>query len=315
MTATYMIFSAVLAVALLVTVLAVVVHRVGRLRAERVGALLQRRYMRIVTMMMTDGRHAGSRFPMIGRPGAKEVLARVLVLVASSSYGADRALLERLVAENGVDRWLLRRVRLTGGYTRARYLSLIASLPVGPHVVKRVSRYAQSRNRYVRFYTLMVRVVSDPSQALKTMAGYREPFTGFEVAEIMAMLRRGLFPVAYGPLLESPVRNLRVIGLNIVRQFGIEEAERALLRMVGNDPVSELCHEAIYTLASMHLPITRREIVRRVWSMDRGERKALCRRLAREGYSVAALGRLFDNDETRYVDSLVSSYKRSIACN
>ena len=49
--------------------------------------------------------------------------------------------------------------------------------------------------------------------------------------------------------------------------------------------------------------------------MDRGERKALCRRLAREGYSVAALGRLFDNDETRYVDSLVSSYKRSIACN
>lgn len=126
----------------------------------------------------------------------------------------------------------------------------------------------------------MMRVVSDPSQALKTMAGYREPFTGFEVAEIMAMLRRGLFPVAYGPLLESPVRNLRVIGLNIVRQFGIEEAERALLRMVGNDPVSELCHEAIYTLASMHLPITRREIVRRVWSMDRGERKALCRRLA-----------------------------------
>ena len=223
MTATYMIFSAVLAVALLVTAVAVVAYRAGRLRAERVGALLQRRYMRIVT-----------------------VLARVLVLVASSSYGADRALLERLVAENGVDRWLLRRVRLTGGYTRARYLSLIASLPVGPHVVKRVSRYARSRNRYVRFYTLMVRVVSDPSQALKTMAGYREPFTGFEVAEIMAMLRRGLFPVAYGPLLESPVRNLRVIGLNIVRQFGIEEAERALLRMVGNDPVSELCLSIIH---------------------------------------------------------------------
>ena len=38
------------------------------------------------------------------------------------------------------------------------------------------------------------------------------------------MLRRGLLPIAYEPLVGSPNRNLRMVGLGIVRQFGIEEA-------------------------------------------------------------------------------------------
>lgn len=57
----------------------------------------------------------------------------------------------------------------------------------------------------------------------------------------MAVLRRGMLPIAYEPLIGSPSRNLRIVGLNIVRQFGIEEAERLLLRIVSGDEDLNWC--------------------------------------------------------------------------
>ena len=90
----------------------------------------------------------------------------------------------------------------------------------------------RSRNRYVRFYALMTQLAAEPATSLRRMAEYDYPFSACEVSEIMAMLRRGLLPIAYEPLVGSPNRNLRMVGLGIVRQFGIEEAERLLLAMV-----------------------------------------------------------------------------------
>ena len=66
---------------------------------------------------------------------------------------------------------------------------------------------------------------SQMPRALRLMAEYPEPFSACEVGEIMAVLRRGMLPIAYEPLIGSPSRNLRIVGLNIVRQFGIEEAQ------------------------------------------------------------------------------------------
>ena len=64
------------------------------------------------------------------------------------------------------------------------------------------------------------------------------------------MLRRGLLPIAYEPLVGSPNRNLRMVGLGIVRQFGIEEAERLLLAMVARERVPELGREALFAQAA-----------------------------------------------------------------
>lgn len=310
----YISLSVLLAVSCLVLAVVIGVQHSGR--SMRIGSMLMRRYMRTATMLlMGDFPKARTMFPMIERRGARAVLVQVLVRLASSAYGTDKELLSRIVVANGLDRWLLRRIERSSGYVRARYLSVLACLPPAADVVGRVARYEHGRNRMVRFYAMMVRVAWDPSHALKALADWPEPLAGFEISEIISMLRRGLFPVAYGPLLESNNRNLRVIGLNIVRQFGIVEAERALLKIIDSDSDCKLCYEAIYTLASMHCQITRREIVRRVWAMSHDDRKALCRRLALEGYSLMALGRFVDADGNRYVESLVSSYKRTIACN
>ena len=124
-------------------------------------------------------------------------------------------------------------------------------LPAGDGIGAEAARYMRSRNRYVRFYALMTQLAAEPATSLRRMAEYDYPFSACEVSEIMAMLRRGLLPIAYEPLVGSPNRNLRMVGLGIVRQFGIEEAERLLLAMVARERVPELGREALDTLCSM----------------------------------------------------------------
>ena len=67
--------------------------------------------------------------------------------------------------------------------------------------------------------------------------------------------------VAYEPLLASPHRNLRSLGLCIVRQFGIEEAEEALLRIAASDAVPEIGCEAVRTLCALQQTLDRKSVV------------------------------------------------------
>ena len=201
----------------------------AELRARRRrcrDAALRAKYLRIVMLYLLAGEGPAPRFPMIRRAGARLLLVETVAGLAGVTYGLDAAPLRRIVAEYGLDAWLLRRTARSRGYRRARCLLLLSRLPVGAAASDCAARYAASRNRYVRFQSLMVRLEADPSTALRLMAEYPEPFSACEVGEIMAVLRRGMLPIAYEPLIGSPSRNLRIVGLNIVRQFGIEEAER-----------------------------------------------------------------------------------------
>ena len=192
----------------------------------------------------------------------------------------------------GLDRWLRGRIRLASGCRRARGLMLLARLPLDEAVAARAARYVRSRNRWVRFQALMVQLSADPSTALRLMAEYPAPFSACEVGEILILLRRGMLPIAYGPLVESPCRNLRI---------------------VAGDDAPELGREALYTLCTLRRPLTRRRVGRRLTAMSPAERKALMRYMAAEGYSPGLLRRLFDARERSYCESLVQSYKRSLA--
>ena len=284
----------------------------ARRRRSR-DAALRAKYLRIVMLYLLAGEGPAPRFPMIRRAGARLLLVETVAGLAGVTYGLDAAPLRRIVAEYGLDAWLLRRTARSRGYRRARCLLLLSRLPVGAAAADCAARYAASRNRYVRFQSLMVRLAADPSTALRLMAEYPAPFSACEVGEILILLRRGRLPIAYEPLVESPCRNLRVVGLNIVRQFGIEEAERQLLRIVAGDEVPEVGREALYTLCTLRRPLTRRRVSRRLAVMSPAERKALMRYMAAEGYSPGLLRRLFDARERTYCESLVQSYKRSLA--
>lgn len=287
----------------------------ARRRREQWGNAVRGEYLRLVLLALakgdTDG--ASGRFPGIGRVGARHALAEVLSRLAASTYGLDNRPLRRIVRENGLESYLLRRIRRTRGYRRAYYLLLLSRLPLEAQTDAAVARYTASRNPYVSFYALMTRLAFDPTMALRLVGEFARPFTVYEVSEVMATLRRGVLPVAYEPLLDSSDRNLRIVGLNIVRQFGIEEAERQLLGIVRNGP-QELAREAVYTLCALHRPLARREVADFVRGMNAADRKALLRSMAREGYSARAVGALSPEPERAYYRSLVDSYKCRIVC-
>ncbi len=296
----------------LVAAAAVLRLRRGR-RAQR-DAALGRLYLRIVMHGLLTGMRRAPAFPCIGRTGARGVLAQVLARLASAAYGLDAGLLRRIVRTAELEPYLLRRIRRSGGVRRARYLSLLARLAPDAAVGAAVARYASDRSRSVRFAACLVQLAADPSQALRLLACWPEPLTAYELAAVASMLRRGMLPVAYEPLLASSHRNLRSLGLCIVRQFGIEEAEEALLRIAASDAVPEIGCEAVRTLCALQRPLRRSGVLRRLRSMGRAERRALLRCMAAEGYASDALPELFDRDERLCYESLVGSYKCELVC-
>lgn len=242
------------------------------------------------------------------------LLAETLAEAAVHASGFDCEALRRVAERYDLEHYLLRRIRLSGGYRRARLLNLLSRLPLHPETALRTARYARSRNPYVRFQTLLVRLATDPAHAEESLAAYPTAFSACQVAELMALLRRGMLQVAYRPLVTSDVRNLRTLGLAIVRQFGLETAEEELLRIAANDPTHTLGREAVYALCAMQRPLDRSEVVRCIRSMNRAGRKALLRFMAAEGYAAGALRQLFDPREQPYYESLVQSYKCTLAC-
>ncbi len=175
-----------------------------------------------------------------------------------------------------------------------------------------MARYGRSRNRYVRFFALMTRVSAEPLAALRRLADYAGPFSDTEVAEIMTWLRRGALPVAYEPLVASPSFNLRRVGLCVVRQFGIEEAEPLLLHLLDGEEPYASGAEALFTLCALHRPLVRREVSRCVARLSPSQRRTLMRYMAQCSYSPQVLSRLFDDSESAYYDTIVRSYKRCL---
>ena len=84
----------------------------AELRARRRrcrDAALRAKYLRIVMLYLLAGEGPAPRFPMIRRAGARLLLVETVAGLAGVTYGLDAAPLRRIVAEYGLDAWLLRR--------------------------------------------------------------------------------------------------------------------------------------------------------------------------------------------------------------
>ena len=293
---------------------AAILRRLRARRLRRLEEVLSQRYMRIVTAIILSNESLPYRFPMLEYRGAREIFARVLAVASRSVYGPDTAIIGRIAINNGIDIWLLHKIRHSKGYRRAYYISLLAALPITSGIVDQVARYDNDKNRFVRFYTLLIRISNDTSSALRSLAEFKEPLNDFEIAEIMAMLRRGLLPVACEPLLASNSRNLRILGLNIAREFGVEETKPLLLEIAVSEDDAEIAQTAIYALVAMRSSLANRRIATSIRNMPTDERRTLCRRLALEGYSASALRRLFGAQDGKFAEHLVATYKCRIIC-
>ncbi len=306
----YILYTAAICTAV-VPLAAVVLDRLlQRRRRSRDRQLCGCSIRQIVAAQLSD-RAAEVPLPLGRAVGRRRLLAELLSELVSATYGLDTAPVRRIVERYGLDRWLLRRIRFSRGCRRARYLKWLADLPVGGPARDAAERYLADPCREVRFCALLVRIVAAPEEALRAIAGFGAALTDGEVAEVRHLRRRGLLPIAYRPLVEASDANLRRLGLAIVGQFGVEEAEPELLHIVASDEAA-LSAAALRVLASMHRPMRRREVIARVRRMVPAERHALLRLLAREEYAPRSVRVLLDAAEQPYYESLVGSYKRQL---
>jgi len=273
--------------------------------------LLQRRYLHIVMSALCADRPTVPHFPLLRRIGSRLLLAETLAGLASMTYGLPTRPLAEITARHRLDTWLLRRARFAQGYRRARYLALLSALPISESISRQAARYIRSRNRYVRFYALMTGLAADPSAALRRMADCTWSFSDTEVAEIVASLRHGMLPIAYRPLVTSASPNLRRVGVSIVRQFGIEEAEPLLSQLLA-DEQSRTQIDVLHALCTLRRPLLRHEMHDILGRMNSGERRALIRYMARSSYAPGQLQQLFDERECAYYTTIVQSHKRCL---
>ena len=240
-------------------------------------------------------------------------LAEAIYVVMSHTYGNDVAQLRTIVEQNKLTGLLLRRAKRSHGAKRAHILMLLSTIPITNEIITKIERYTLSRDKDVRMSALTAILAAKPSAAIQTIASLEFDLSPFDTTRIIALLRRGLLPIAYEPLLASANRNLRILGLAIVRSFGIEIAEKRLHKIITTEEDISVINETIYTLASMGRPLGHTKIRERLAAMPAHKRKELCRHLTVEGYSLAAVQSLFTERESVYAESLINSYKRALA--
>ncbi len=240
-----------------------------------------------------------------------------LVVAESLAFAADNLgsqCTERLdgIADSySVRDALLRKVRRSRGFRRARYLAVSAKLPPSKYVAERCERYLDDRNRFVRFHAFVIVLASDRVSAIRRLAATEIRLTHFGAAEMMTILRRGVCPVAYTPLLKSGNPNLTMFGMQIVRQFGITDCEPALLDIVRRG-CDDLRIDAILLIGTLHGDVAAPVVREYVRSLPARVRRCVYRHFIVAGYSSSALAALFRRGERSWFETVLKSYKRSI---
>lgn len=290
----------------------------GDIARRRMTDALDRRlnaplYDRCLRMVVESDCSGDELLPPVRGRRERMQLARVLSELADKTDIGTHECSARMVAACDLDRLLLDRARRSHGYRRAQWLLRLSRLNPRREVAEGCARFLDSHNRYVRFHAMMCIVASDPLHANRMVAACDERLNSFEISQIIALVFRGRMPVACVPLLNSPHPNLRLLGIGIVRRIGAEETQPLLMKIAAHDPDRIVARRAAYALCALHLPMDERAVVHALARMTAADRKALYRYMALEGYSVRALSALFREQERQYFETLVGSYKSTIA--
>ena len=241
-------------------------------------------------------------------------LANAIHLIMSYTYATPIDTIRPLVEDSNIEKFLLSKLRKSANWQKAQLLIIMSSIPISRHAVKHISRYLYSADRHIRIAALIATLAASPTSAIRTIAELPYTLKPYDTSRIVALLRRGILPIAYEPLLISDNHNLLLLGIAITRSFGIDIADKHLHNIILRNEDKQIAREAIYSLATLGRPLDQQHISELLATMPPTHRRELCHHLSSEGYSLAALRRLFSENEILHAEPLINSYKRDLIC-
>ena len=284
----------------------------SRKTSHRKSTALKQQYIRLLIHRLNN--HSAIHISAHGYH-SRMALAEAIHAVVSHTYGIDTDQLKEVAKTNRLEQILTHSIALSSGHIRSHMLMLLGSIPISDKTHDKLHRHLASHNDLVRTSALLAILASKPNHAIRTIASLDFDLQHFDIARIIALLRRGLLPIAYEPLLNDSNRNLRMLGLAIVRSFGLTIAEKQLYNIIYTEKSQEIITEAFYTLASLGRPLGRTKIRERLAAMSAWQRQDFCRHMTVEGYSLQTVQSLFSPSESIHAERMINSYKRGLAKN
>lgn len=243
----------------------------------------------------------------------KAALTKALCTILSHSYDTQRESIQHIIRENNLEQFIIGQLRHASSHKRAELLLQLGTLSTTDKHSALLLQHIRSRHHRTQISALLSLLNTAPKRAIEQLSSAEFRLSPFELSCIVSLLRQGCLPIAFEPLLESQHYNLKMLGLALVRTFELSIASKIINRIIAQDKEQEIVHEALYTLASLKRPLNTLAVQRRIFQMSTPERRAFCRHLSREGYSLQAIERLLPDNETDYAERLITSYKRQLA--
>lgn len=271
---------------------------------------LRNNYIKVITQrMLTDD----ATQPIITKsPFERMALAEAIYSINGHCYGSNREFLQQTVEANHLDKYIIGRLSHASNSDVATSLLHLGAISPNDKHKKLLTKYLHDKDHTTSLCAMLSLLNSSPKAFISHLHSPQTELQPFDLACIITQLRCGAMPIAFEPLLCSNHRNLKLLGLSIVRGFELEIAAKHITRIISQDEEVDTIHEALYTLAALKRPLNSHTIRHRLQQMPTPYRIAFCRHLTVEGYSLQSIERLFPHKESSYAEHIITTYKREL---
>ena len=240
-------------------------------------------------------------------------LIDALYSIASHCYDHNHSITALIARENNLERHLLRELRFATKYRRGLLWLQLSTISPSPHHTLHLRQELHNSDPHIRSCSLIALLCTSPEESIKTLLELDFELQPYDISRIISLVRRGVLPFAFERLLQSGNYNLKLLAISIVRHFNLDIYAKYIYPFLSSREHPKLVTEAIYTLTAMKHPLNSPLLRRHILAMPPTQRKALCRHLSAEGYSLQALRWLLPNNEMEYAERLITSHKRQLS--
>ena len=269
---------------------------------------------RIAALISAEEEPSDEAISILRRLYTRRTLLNAVIFVAEHIYGEALNRLALVVEVCEVDYDLLRMLNKQRGARCVRSLMQIAQIATVAPMLDVTELSNDADNREQAFYLLMARVALHPERSICYIAKFSPLMTAYEVAMVTQLMRRVGAPMAYTPMLVSQSKNIQLVGICLVEQLLIVDAEAHLQRLAESE-TEEVAFAALHALCAIRGDISTLQVARAMKRFAPHHRASLLRHAVLSCYSLQSCAAAFNGEERNRFLQMSNSYKCSMLCN